>query len=858
MANKNSKPTKPTTRSKSKGKEPPPPPPKPWIRLDRDRIEEIAAIGVLILTVLTILGALNLSTGIIIDSWVHLLRSLLGWGIYLAPFIFGGLGIWLFLDALDKTWNIGWERPIGVILSFLVLLIIFDWLTPANTTAEMTRSGGFIGAVLTVLLTGAVGDIGSVVALIALIGISLILLFNISLPELVRRIVYTAKIIRHLPDEIKKFRFGKQPLESQSPPMTLVDQAKPSIEPRASRSGFPEPQSARGFVQPRETHGPRLVPPQKTATAETKTEPALSHGPVAARIIGGTSTSANPPTPEGAPTLPPAPVIQREWRLPQVNEILEDAAEGEINNQEIRTRVRQIEETLSHFGVPAQVVEVNQGPTITQFGVEPGFIEQKSVDGKMNRVKIKVSRITGLQHDLELALAAAPIRIEAPVPGRSFVGIEVPNTQTSRVTLRSVMESEDFKKIKSKLRVPFGQDVSGQPVSDDLVKMPHLLIAGATGSGKSVCINAIVAGLLCTTTPDEVKFVMVDPKRVELVNFNGIPHLVQPVVVDVNEAVAALQNTVQEMDRRFKRFAEKGARNIEIYNNLIKDKPGEERFPFWVVIVDELADLMMLSAQEVEHAITRLAQMARATGIHLILATQRPSVDVVTGLIKANFPSRVSFAVTSQIDSRVVLDTPGAEKLLGRGDMLYMASDSSKLARLQGCFVSDLELERLVNYWKEMAPPPITPPAGSPIPGTFVQAPLFNENQGKPKSADGEDNLLPQAIQIIQQNNKASVSLLQRKLRIGYTRAARLIELLEEKGMVGPDEGPTKGRSVLVTEERATEMDYEGEDGVASQAPPRPTKPNRPSNVKTTRRTFDQGDGFDNWTEKDWADLDKE
>jgi S-DNA-T family DNA segregation ATPase FtsK/SpoIIIE len=341
------------------------------------------------------------------------------------------------------------------------------------------------------------------------------------------------------------------------------------------------------------------------------------------------------------------------------------------------------------------------------------------------------------------------------------------------------------------------------------------------------------------------------------VNFNGIPHLVQPVVVDVNQAVAALQNTVHEMDRRFKKFAEKGARNIDIYNHMIQDQPGEERLPFLIVIVDELADLMMLSAQEVEHTITRLAQMARATGIHLILATQRPSVDVVTGLIKANFPSRVSFAVTSQIDSRVVLDTPGAEKLLGRGDMLYMASDSSKLQRLQGCFVSDRELERLVNYWKDMAPPP-TAPDGTSVPSGFVQTKLWEETQPKPRSATGEDDLLPQAIEIIKQNNKASVSLLQRKLRIGYSRAARLIELLEDKGMVGADEGPTKGRAVLLTESDSIDMDYEGEDGIASKAPPRSENINRPSNVTTTRRTFDQDDGFEGWTDKDWEELDKE
>ncbi|HEX7594670.1 MAG TPA: FtsK/SpoIIIE domain-containing protein, partial [Anaerolineae bacterium] len=355
-----------------------------------------------------------------------------------------------------------------------------------------------------------------------------------------------------------------------------------------------------------------------------------------------------------------------------------------------------------------------------------------------------------------------------------------------------------------------------------------------------VCINAIVGGLLCTATPAEVRFIMVDPKRVELVNFNGIPHLLQPVVVEMDQAVAALQNTVKEMDRRFKLFAQKGARNIEIYNHMIEDQPGEEKLPFLIVIVDELADLMMMSPQEVEHTITRLAQMARATGIHLILATQRPSVDVVTGLIKANFPARISFAVTSQIDSRVVLDSPGAEKLLGRGDMLYMSSDSSKLVRLQGCFVSDRELEKLVTYWKDSAPSAAnTAPAPSdPFARAdlLVQPTLWGEAPTKTKGAPGEDDLLPQAIDVVKQSHKASVSLLQRKLRIGYSRAARLMELLEEKGIVGPDEGPTKGRAVHVAPERAP----------SASAPTAP------------RRDFQAEDDFANWTDEDWADLDKE
>jgi len=800
------------TRRPARAKPKEQPKPKPRLRLDADRWEEIASIGVIILALLTLLGALNLSGGFFLGAWVQLLQALLGWGVYVAPFVLGGLGVWLLLDALDKTWNIGWERPIGVVSGYLLLLSILHWLSSiADPTKApgVFRGGGLIGWAITSILVGALGEIGALLALVAGIAVTLILLFNISLPELGRRILYLARITRNLPQEMQQFQ-NPNKVQPIQPPLA------PPVDNRRAPTPRPAPAPAREPT-------PLRVPPLSGEGGEAVAPP---RGAVAARIIGGS-------------TSPSAPAIQREWRLPNIAEILEESAESEINQQEIRTRVRVIEETLQHFGVPAKVLEVNQGPTITQFGVEPGFVEQKGVDGKVHRVKVKVSRISALQHDLELALAAAPLRIEAPVPGRSVVGIEVPNSQTALVSLRGVMESETFKNMKSKLRIALGQDVAGQPICADLSSMPHLLVAGATGSGKSVCINSIIGGLLSTTTPAEVGFIMVDPKRVELVNFNGIPHLLQPVVVEVDQAVAALQNTVKEMDRRFKLFAQKGARNIEIYNHMIEDQPGEEKLAFLIVIVDELADLMMMAPQEVEHTVTRLAQMARATGIHLILATQRPSVDVVTGLIKANFPARISFAVTSQIDSRVVLDSPGAEKLLGRGDMLYMASDSSKLVRLQGCFVSDRELDKLVTYWKDLGPPPApaadqTRAGARATPaGEFVQPTLWGES---PKAAPGEDDLLPQAIQVVKQSHKASVSLLQRKLRIGYSRAARLMELLEEKGIVGPDEGPTKGRAVHAEEPRAP--------STSASAPP--------------RRDFQEEDDFGNWTEEDWEDLDKE
>ncbi len=785
--------------------------PKPKIRLDPDRIEEIVAILMIIIAALTALGAFNLSGGFLLGGWVALLQSLLGWGVYFAPILFFALGVWLFLDALDKTWNIGWERPIGVGVGYLTALALLHWISAFENPAQAPgrlQGGGLVGWLITSLLIGSFGAIGAFIALVAATFIALILLFNISLPELARRTVYLARIMLRLPQEIQHLTKKNAPAPQHQTPMpTMRASTRSSPASRESRERTPPP----GF---------RAGERGEAGGEEMQTRP------VAARIIGGASAAPFAPT----------PAIQREYRLPDWTTMLEDSVEPDINQQEIRNRVRVIEEALSHFGVPAKVIEVNQGPSITQFGVEPGFIEQRGVDGKTHRVKVKVSRISALQHDLELALAASPLRIEAPVPGRSMVGIEVPNSKLALVSLKSVMDADSFKQMKSKIKIALGQDVSGQPIGANLETMPHLLIAGATGSGKSICINAVIACLLCHATPQEVQMVMVDPKRVELVSFNGIPHLRTPVVVEVQDAVAALKGAVAEMDRRFTLFAKKGARNIEIYNHMIEGKAGEEKMPYLVVIVDELADLMMVAADDVERAITRLAQMARATGIHLILATQRPSVDVVTGLIKANFPSRISFAVTSQVDSRVVLDTPGAEKLLGRGDMLYMASDSSKLVRLQGCFVSDHELEKIVTYWKGLAPPPPEPHAARPeMPaGRIAQTTLWGGEVPLKQNGD-EDDLLPQALDVVKASQKASVSLLQRKLRIGYSRAARLMELMEEKGYVGPDEGPTKGRAVKLSA--------------------------LPSGARAgaARREFVQdADEFANFTEEDWEELDKE
>ncbi|MFC1899595.1 DNA translocase FtsK [Chloroflexota bacterium] len=471
------------------------------------------------------------------------------------------------------------------------------------------------------------------------------------------------------------------------------------------------------------------------------------------------------------------------WRLPPID-ILDKASEIEFGEADNVERSRLIEEALSSYGVDAKVVQINAGPTVTQFGVEPGWdrktrqVREKNRDGEIelkteevSRTRVKVDRITSLANDMALALAAPSIRIEAPVPGKSIVGIEVPNVVSTSVNLRGVIETSTFQKIvaRSKLSLALGKGAGGEAVSDDLAKMPHLLIAGATGSGKTVCLNAIICCLLLSNSPQDVQFIMVDPKRVELTPFNSIPHLATPVIVDADKAVGTLRWLNQEMDKRYQQLATAGARNIAAYN---KNREGADKLPYLVLVIDELADLMMTGFDEVEHILCRLAQLARAIGIHLIVATQRPSVDVVTGLIKANFPTRISFAVTSQVDSRTILDSVGAEKLLGRGDMLYMPTDAGKPKRLQGCYVSDAEIERLVYFWGSQHQ------EGE---SHLKIKDLTLPSAVAKKDSASRDSLMEVARQLREEHSNISTSYLQRKLHIGYPRAARIMEDLKEE-----------------------------------------------------------------------------
>ncbi len=481
--------------------------------------------------------------------------------------------------------------------------------------------------------------------------------------------------------------------------------------------------------------------------------------------------------------MTPAASIERQENLPPFD-LLAAEQVFVMDNVQVQLMGEQIEKTLEEFGVPARVAGYRIGPTVTQFAVEPGFVEKENPDGTIGKHKVRVSQISSLARDLALALSAERLRVEAPVPGRSYVGIEVPNMQSKMVRLRPVLESEVFQKLRSPLSLGLGQDVSGQPVVADLIKMPHLLIAGTTGSGKSVCVGAITTCLLMNNSPDNLRIAMLDPKMVELVRFNGVPHLLGKVETTIERMVGVLRWAISEMDQRYRLLEEARARDLDAYNTKMVRK-NQATLPRIVIIIDELADLMLSSPDQTEHSLVRLAQMARAVGMHLIVATQRPSVDVVTGLIKANFPARIAFTVASSIDSRVILDMNGAESLMGKGDMLFLAPDVGAPQRAQGVIVTDNEIDQIINFWRQSEPIKLDEPA--PWEGLM-----------KVMEEEGGDDLVKQAINLVKTSRRASASLLQRRLRIGFPRAARLLDQLEEMGVVGPSQGGGKDREVMI------------------------------------------------------------
>lgn len=723
--------------------------------LSLDRKLDIVGVAMALVGLLTLLSFLSPVNSPITGWWVQGLGRVFGWGVYIFPLVLILGGGWLLLRNFERIPVLAFERLLGFFLFYLTLLGGLHLLEmqlsgqAAGDLAQAGGGGGYLGAGVVSLFNTLLGVAGTIIVLAGVFIISLALLFDVTIMEMGDWIKNRVDALQDwLLDRRDEYRSGHTPAVTHGP----------------GEADYLLPEGGQPLMS--DPAGPR---------------PSVAGGPAAAGAVG-----RGPVTP-----APPAPL----WQLPQVENLLDSAALVDVDDAINKDRARVIEETLVSFGAPGKVIEINRGPTITQFGVEPDFVESRG-----GRMRVRVSKITSLADDLALALSARTIRVQAPVPGKGYVGIEVPNEQIALVALRTLMESDAMKRLKSPLRFALGLNVSGNAVAADLASMPHLLIAGATGSGKSVCVNALICCLLLNNTPNDLRLVMVDPKRVELTGYNGIPHLLAPVVVELEKITNVLQWVTREMDMRYRKLAEAGCRNILEFNTKGVQQ-GHAKLPYLVVIIDELADLMMLAPEDTERSITRLAQLARATGIHLVIATQRPSVDVVTGLIKANFPARIAFAVASGVDSRVILDQPGAERLLGRGDMLFQAPDAPAPARLQGVFVSESEISDLVSFWQAQngLAQAASPAAGGVIDATpgnlpLKQLPMWDEIQAQEKNGDP---LLDEAIDIARRQGRASISMLQRRLRVGYTRAARMIETMEEKGIVGPPEMGSGTRPIL-------------------------------------------------------------
>jgi len=740
---------------------------RPSRRREADNGTRHELIG-LVLVGLGILGALSLyteATGIL-GRWfawaIHQLFGDLGPAVPLLLAL-AGLAMMLRRQPLRLS-----ARVVGVGLCLLVAATAWHLTLPAGVELENARrgvGGGLVGALLALALQRLFGATGRavVLSLAALVGASLLTGWSV-VAVAKKTLVAALAFARRLKTELVDFLYVSQeqaatetpPAAPEAPP----DQAWGAVAPGP---GGADPAALRSEAgRPGE-----WAPPPPPAARPV----GPGHEPRRAAAMAGGHYRQLSLDPTVLYQLPPLSLLSRGPRA---------RLRGAADSQE---KARILQETLKNFGVDARIVNVERGPTVTRFELQlaPG---------------VKVARVVSLETDLALALASRELRIEAPIPGKPAIGIEVPNDEVSPVYLREVLESPAFRDSPSRLTIALGKDISGHPVVADLDRLIHLLIAGATGSGKSVCLNAIIASLLFKAKPHQVKFLMIDPKVVELNVYDGIPHLLAPLVTDPKKAAGVLKWVVQEMGRRYEEFARLGVRDIDRYNRLQAQhavaeggSPAEApaSMPYIVVVIDELADLMMVAPVEVEDAIWRLAQMARAAGIHLVVATQRPSVDVITGTIKANIPSRIAFAVSSQADARTIFDTHGPEKLMGRGDMLFRPIGASHPIRAQGAFIADREVEELVAYVKRQAEPAFEE--------TILAA---AEGEGPPGGPESEDELLPQAVRVVMEHQQASASLLQRKLRVGYTRAARLVDMMEERGIVGPHEG-SKPRQLLMT-----------------------------------------------------------
>jgi S-DNA-T family DNA segregation ATPase FtsK/SpoIIIE len=672
-----------------------------------------------------------------------------------------------------------------------------DLYTQGTEHAGAGLFSGLLGIPMTTLL----GSTGARIVVLLVLFVLLMILTGTSLVQLFRAVTKPADIVASNLSTARERRIAERGRDTDID--ISLDDGMPVHPVHSPEKTLQKPKKNEKLAKLEKVFSIR-EPRQETAEAEPA-PPAPARPEVPAKPEPG--PAAEPPAPEPAaapakPAPPAEPVNDGIYHSPPVTmlETTAELSEHEIIS-EIQTNGRMLVETLKSFGVQTSFVGYSHGPAVTRYELQPA-------------AGVKISRITNLSDDLSMNLATAGIRIEAPIPGKAAVGIEVPNKKNTVVRMRELVESNSFQTARSRLTVALGRDIAGNIAVADLGKMPHLLIAGATGSGKSVCINSMIVSLLYKSSPEEVRFLMIDPKVVELGIYNGIPQLLVPVVTDPRKAAGALGWAVTEMLKRYKTFAENNVRDLSAYNRLARSKKdgeeGEELQPMprIVIIIDELADLMMAAPNEVEDSICRLAQMARAAGMHLLIATQRPSVDVITGIIKANIPSRIAFAVSSQVDSRTILDMGGAEKLLGRGDMLFSPVGSQKPIRIQGCFVSDSEIESVVNFVKKTQDADYSENIAQEIEKNAV---ADKDDAGGSGTDEDSDPMMPDAIKCVVEAGQASTSLLQRRLRLGYARAGRLIDEMEQMGVVGPHEG-SKPRQVLITYQQWLEMNMQSED----------------------------------------------
>lgn len=719
---------------------------KTSFRLDLDP-ETQRSISVVCLFALAILLLLSIfQAGGSVGRWLENGLSLVfGWDKIFLPFFLMAWGY--YLVAPDRL-PLRIKNVVGIFLFFLSLnplIHVFSFPTVQKLDPNVLRVvGGRLGEVLALPLASVFGVAGSLTVLLGFFVLSILLIFNLTVQDLLAAWDW----LRHV---------GLVFLEGVSTPVKYLIRARD----KRAMAVLARSSSASAMEQ--------VLPPGKEEVAEEESEEV----PNEQDDEGIEEEESTDEEEDGVEVIPP-PKPKKHYPKIEIPFDLLDRRDQKPTAGDINHNREVIRRTLDKFGIPVDMGDVAVGPTVTQFTLKPA-------DG------VKLARITGLHNDLALALAAHPIRIEAPIPGKSLVGIEVPNQTIATVGLREIFESKEFRERKNSLHFVLGKDVAGKPWMADLGRMPHLLVAGATGSGKSVCLNSIIMSFLYTNGPDEMKLIMVDPKRVELQVYNGIPHLVTPVITKTSDAVNALKWALREMDHRYDLLAKMGVRDLASYNARV-----EEKVPYLTVIVDELGDLMATSAAEVEGPIVRLAQMSRAVGIHLILATQRPSVDVITGLIKANVPARIAFAVASSTDSRTILDQTGADKLLGRGDMLFSTAELATPKRVQGAFVSDGEIHKVIEFIKSKYEP-------VDYDYTVVERARMNGGgglSGSDLSEEDSDPMLEEAMEEIIRAGKASASLLQRRLKVGYARAARILDLLEQQGFIGPADG-AKPREIL-------------------------------------------------------------